>query len=407
MASRFAADGIRGAVRRLLGRRVKRTPVIFQMEAVECGAASLAIVLAHYGAWIPLEELRIACGVSRDGSKASNVVRAAQRYGLTARGYSVEPSALSKMPLPCILHWNFNHFVVLEAIDGKYAYLNDPATGRRRVDLAEVDRAFTGVVLAFEPSENFRKIGSKPQGTRLLLRELRNSKMAVGLLILVSVALVVPNIVAAGFSKIFVDDILIRHTRSWLVPLLIGMALTAALRAGLTIVRQSLLTRLQTKLAVVTTSRFLWRVLALPLEFFTQRHAGDIANRVAANEQIASLLSNGIASNALSLMTVLLFAAAMAVYDVPLAVLCVFISLLNVALLRLVARRRQELSYHLSLERGKLLSVTVGVVRTIETVKASGLEDDVFGHWGGLQAKNLNAQQQLGVSSTFLDMIPT
>jgi ABC-type bacteriocin/lantibiotic exporter with double-glycine peptidase domain len=188
---------------------------------------------------------------------------------------------------------------------------------------------------------------SKPPGARLLLRELRNSKAAVALLILVSVALVVPNVVAAGFSKIFVDDILIRHTRSWLAPLLIGMALTAALRAALTIVRQSLLTRLQTKLAVVTTSRFLWRVLVLPLEFFTQRHAGDIANRVAANELIAGLVSGGIASNALSLMSVLLFAGAMAVYDVPLAVLCVLISLLNVVLLRVVARRRQELSYRL------------------------------------------------------------
>jgi len=191
------------------------------------------------------------------------------------------------------------------------------------------------------------------------------------------------------------------------VPLLIGMALTAALRAALTIVRQSLLMRLQTKLAVVTTSRFLWRVLALPLEFFTQRHAGDIASRVAANEQIAGLLSSGIASNALSLMSVLLFAGAMAVYDVPLAVLCVIISLLNVVLLRFVARRRQELSYRLSLEQGKLLSVTVGVVRTIETVKASGLEDDVFGQWSGLQAKTLNAEQQLGASSVVLEMIPT
>ena len=169
MASRSGTEGSRSAGwrRPFWARRVKRTPVIFQMEAVECGAASLAIVLAHYGAWIPLEELRIACGVSRDGSKASNVVKAAQRYGLAAKGYSVEPSALHKMPMPCILHWNFNHFVVLEAIDGKGAYINDPGTGRRRVGLDEVDKAFTGVVLAFERSEAFRKRGSKPQGTRL------------------------------------------------------------------------------------------------------------------------------------------------------------------------------------------------------------------------------------------------
>jgi NHLM bacteriocin system ABC transporter peptidase/ATP-binding protein len=377
------------------------------MEAVECGAAALAILLAHYGAWVPLEELRIACGVSRDGSKASNILRAARRYGLTAKGYSVEPSALRKMPMPCILHWNFNHFVVLEGIDGKRAYLNDPASGRYRVDMDELDRAFTGVVLAFERGEAFKRIGTKPQGTRILLRELRHSKTAVTLLVLLSVALVLPNVVAAGFSKIFVDDILIQHMRSWMAPLLIGMALTAVLRAALTIMRQSLLTRLQAKLSVVMTSRFLWRVLALPIEFFTQRHAGDIANRVDANEQIARLLSSGIAANALSLISVVLFAAAMAVYDVPLAVLCVLISLMNVLLLRVVARRRQDLSYRLSLEQGKLLSATVSVVRTIETIKASGLEDDAFGQWSGYQAKTLNAEQQLGASAVFLDLIPT
>ena len=409
MDSRPNPDAPRANDRRTVwwARRKRRTPVILQMEAVECGAAALAILLAYHGAWVPLEELRIACGVSRDGSKASNILRAARRYGLVAKGYSVEPSALRHIPTPCILHWNFNHFVVLEGIDGKHAHINDPATGRHRVDIDELDRAFTGVVLAFERGDAFTKLGSKPQGARILLRELRQSRAAVVLLVLVSIALVVPNVVVAGFSKIFVDDILIQHMRSWLAPLLIGMTLTAALRAALTIIRQSLLTRLQAKLSVVMTSRFLWRVLALPIEFFTQRHAGDIASRVGANEQIARLLSNGIAANALSLMSVVLFAAAMAVYDVPLAVLCVCMSLLNVLLLRVVSRRRQELSYRLALEQGKLASATVSLVRTIETIKASGLEDDAFGQWAGLQAKTLNAEQQLGASAIFLDLIPT
>ncbi|WP_300163363.1 NHLP family bacteriocin export ABC transporter peptidase/permease/ATPase subunit [Bradyrhizobium sp.] len=386
---------------------MKRTPTVLQMEASECGAAALGIVLAYYGAWIPLEQLRTACGVSRDGSKASNIVKAARSFGLAARGFRKEPSTLHEMPMPCIIHWNFNHFVVLEGIDGDRVYINDPALGRRRIDMTELDLAFTGVVLTMERTESFKKQGSEPRGLRLLLRELRGSTTAVGLLVVVSLALVVPAIVVAGFSKIFVDDILIRHTSNWLVPLLIGMAITAAFRAILTMVRQSLLLRLQTKLAVVMISRFLWHVMALPVEFFTQRHAGDVASRVSANEQIARLLSSGIAANALNLTSVVFFAAAMAIYDLPLAALGVGMSLMNVLALRLMGDRRQDVSRSLAIERGKLVGATVSAVRTIETLKASGLEDEAFGQWAGIQAKALNAEQELGVSSALLDLMPT
>ncbi|HZC37592.1 MAG TPA: cysteine peptidase family C39 domain-containing protein, partial [Sphingomicrobium sp.] len=171
------------ARRRFWRRKVKRTPTILQMEASECGAASLAIVLAYYGAWIPLEQLRTACGVSRDGSKASNIVRAARSFGLSAKGFRSEPSSLREMPMPCIIHWNFNHFVVLEGIDGDRVYINDPAMGRRQIDMAELDLAFTGVVLTMERGEQFVKRGSEPRGLRLLLRELGGSKAAVGLLV--------------------------------------------------------------------------------------------------------------------------------------------------------------------------------------------------------------------------------
>jgi len=377
------------------------------MEAVECGAAALAMVLAHHGAWIPLEQLRIACGVSRDGSKASNIVRAARTFGLDARGFRQEPATLRELPMPCIIHWNFNHFVVLEGIDGGDVYINDPAVGRRRTDMVELDLAFTGVALAMEPTSAFQRSGSKPQGLRLLLRELRSSKLAVALLVAVSLALVVPAIVAAGFSKIFIDDILIKHTNGWLIPLLIGMALTALIRAILTFLRQSLLLRLQTKLSVVMVSRFLWHVMALPVEFFTQRHAGDIATRVDANEQIGRLLSSGIAANALNLTSILFFAAAMAIYDLQLAVLGVGMSLANVLVLKLIGERRQDLSRSLALEQGKLVGATVSAVRSIETLKASGLEDEAFGQWAGIQAKALNAEQELGGSSIFLEMLPT
>ena len=395
-------------IRRWLGRgSIKRTPTILQMEAVECGAAALAMVLAYYGAWIPLERLRVACGVSRDGSKASNIVKAARNLGLAAKGFRKEPLTLHELPMPCIIHWNFNHFVVLEGIDGDRVSINDPAIGRRLLDMNELDLAFTGVALAMEPTEAFRKVGSKPKGLRLLLRELRGSRGAVALVTAVSLALIVPGIVIPGFSKIFVDEILIQNNENWLKPLLIGMGATALLRALVTGLQQSLLLRLETKLSVVMISRFLWHVMSLPMDFFAQRHAGDIATRVATNEQISRLLSGGVATNALSLTSLLFFAAAMAAYDVLLTAIVVGMSLLNVAALKMIGQRREDLSRSLAAERGKLVASTIGAVRTIETLKASGLEDEAFANWAGIQAKTLNADQELGLSSNLLDMLPT
>src|SRR3984885_15647031 len=165
MRPRSGRNRARGLRRR---NAVKRTPTILQMEAVECGAAALAMVLAHHGAWVPLEQLRVACGVSRDGSKASNIVRAARNFGLMAKGFRTEPALLRDLPMPCIIHWNFNHFVVLEGIRGDRVYINDPAIGRRRIDMAELDLAFTGVVLMTERTEEFVKFGSEPRGLRLL-----------------------------------------------------------------------------------------------------------------------------------------------------------------------------------------------------------------------------------------------
>ncbi len=387
-------------------RSMRVTPTILQMEWVECGAACLAMVLAYHGLWVPLEQLRVACGVSRDGTKASNMVKAARRFGLAAKGFRKEPDMLHEMPMPCIIHWNFNHFVVLEGLDSKRAYLNDPAIGRRAVDLAEFNVAFTGVVLAMEPGPDFRKAGGPPAVVPLLMRELRHSWSAVILLLVVSVGLAVPGVIIPAFSKIFVDDILIGNLHGWFAPLLVGMAVTALARALVTALQQSLLLRLQTKLSVAMVSRFLWHLLALPMEFFTQRHAGDIVSRVAANEQVARLLSGGLATNALNLVQIIFFAAAMAVYDVPLAAICIAIALLNILALKLVSRQLADVSRSLALERGKLYGSTIGIVRTIETLKASGLDDDAFGRWAGFQAKLLNMQQRAGFYAAILDLFP-
>ena len=388
------------------GNSLRRTPTILQMEWVECGAASLAIILAHYGLWVPLEQLRIACGVSRDGTRANNIVKAARRFGFTAKGFRAELTALRQLPKPCIVHWDFNHFVVLEGLDDRRAYINDPAVGRRRVELAEFDAAFTGVVLVIEPGPDFRRSGTKPAIFRILARELGHSRPAVFLLLAVSLALVLPGIVIPAFSRVFVDKVLIENLGSWFAPLLIGMAVTATARGLVTALQQSLLLRLETKLVVAMVSRFLWHVLSLPFEFFAQRHAGDIASRVAANEQIARLLSGGLATNALNLVSLLFFAGAMAIFDVELSAICVGISLLNVLALKLVSGRLEDLNRSLAVERGRVHGSTIGIVRTIETLKASGLEDDAFAHWAGFQAKALNTQQRIGFYSAVLEIFP-
>ena len=382
------------------------TPTILQMEWLECGAAALAMVLAHYGLWIPLEQLRVVCGVSRDGTKASNIIKAARRFGLAAKGFRKEPATLHEVPMPCIIHWNFNHFVVLEGLDRERAYLNDPAVGRRTVELAELDAAFTGVVLAMEPSPDFRIAGRKPAVFRILARELQHSRSAVVLLLVLSVALAVPGLIIPAFAKIFVDDILIENLRDWFAPLLIGMAVTALGRGLVTALQQSVLLRLQTKLSVAMVARFLWHVLSLPMEFFTQRHAGDVASRVAATENIARLLSGGLAINALNAISLVFFAFAMAVYDIVLAVICIGLSLLNVVALKMVSGRLEELNRSLALERGKLYGSTSGIIRTIETLKAADLEDDAFARWAGFQAKLLNIEQRVGFYTAILDIFP-
>jgi NHLM bacteriocin system ABC transporter peptidase/ATP-binding protein len=391
---------------RLPGQRRWITPTVFQMEALECGAASLAMILAYHGLWVPLEKLREACGVSRDGSKASNVLKAARQFGLTAKGFRKEPATLHELPMPSIIHWNFNHFVVLERLDSDYAFINDPSVGRRKVGHEEFDAAFTGVVLAMAPGGEFKPGGREPDFFPLLQRRLSNSLEAVLLLVALSIALVVPTILVPTFTKIFVDDVLIKRVEGWFTPLLIGMAITVVARALMTAFQQSLLLRIQTKLTVTMVSQLIWHVLTLPMEFFTQRHSGDLANRVAASEQIAQLLSNGVAANALNLISVIFIAVTMAFYDSLLAAISIAMALLNVLVLKLVARQREDLNRKLVIERAKLNGSTIEIIRTIETIKAGGLEDDAFARWAGFQAKVLNAERDLGVYSTFLDACP-
>jgi NHLM bacteriocin system ABC transporter peptidase/ATP-binding protein len=376
------------------------------MEAVECGAAALAIVLAHHGRWIPLEELRVACGVSRDGSKASNVVKAARTYGLTAKGFKKEPQALRSLRLPAILHWNFNHFVVLDGFHKGRVFLNDPATGPREVTEQELDEAFTGVVMTFEPGPEFARKGDPPRLIPALRRRLAGSRAALAFVLLAGLALAIPSLVVPVFSKVFVDSVLLESRRDWLPPLLFGMGIAGLLMGLLTWIQQVYLLRLETRMAVGSSSRFLWHVLRLPTEFFSQRFAGDISSRVAINDRVAQLLSRDLATNALGVVMIIFFAAVLFQYDAVLTLVGIAVVSLNVAALRYVSRKRVDGNRRLVQDQGKLLGTAIGGLQTIETLKATGGESDLFARWAGYQAKVVNGRQELERYTQILDTVP-
>jgi NHLM bacteriocin system ABC transporter peptidase/ATP-binding protein len=383
-----------------------KTPTVLQMEAVECGAAALAIILAYYGRFVPLEELRVACGVSRDGSKAINIVKAARQYGLSARGFKQEPEGLVGLKLPMIIHWNFNHFVVLEGFGRNRVYINNPASGPGSVSYEEFDAAFTGVALVMEPTETFEKGGLRFNVLGALTKLARGSETALLYVVLAGLSMVIPGLLVPTFSRVFVDYYLMRGFTSWLLPLVLGMLLTALLRAGLTWIREFYLQRLEAKLSVSMSSKFFWHVLRLPLEYFTQRYAGEIGNRVAINDQVAALLSGRLASTLLDLIVIVFYGVLMFIYDPLLAVVGIFFACFNLVALRAISRKRIDLNQRLLQERGKLMGVSMSGLSMVETLKATGRESDFFSRWSGYQAKINKAQQASGILTQVLNAAP-
>lgn len=375
-------------------RRV-RTPTRLQMEATECGAAALGIVLEHHGTFVSLSKLREECGVSRDGSKASNVLRAARAYALEARGFRKEPDELADLAMPVIVHWNFNHFLVLEGFDKHRAYLNDPAMGPRSVTLEEFDHAFTGVVLTVRPGPDFRPSGKRPSLLPSLLGRLRGSRGAMLFVALSGLGLVLPGLVVPVFSMVFVDEVLVGGKHDWLKPLLIGMALAALLRAAFTYLQRAYLLRLVMKLGVNMSSNFMWHALRLPVGFYLARSPGDLAGRVQLNDSVASTLSGRMSAVMLDLLLVLFYGVFMFTLDRVLLLVGIGTVVLHMILLKVAERARTDLSRVVGQHGGKLAGVAAGGLQMIETIKATGSETEFFGQWAGHHAKLVGAQQKL------------
>ena len=386
-------------------RRV-RTPTIIQMEAVECGAAALGIILGFFGKWVKLEELRISCGVSRDGSKASNVLRAARSYGLESKGFQIEADKLRTFETPFVVFWNFHHFLVVEGFSRDKVHINDPGTGPRTISYQEFDNSYTGVALTFAPGSNFKSDGEQPSSWKSLLARLNGGGPALSLVMLASLFLVIPSLVVPAFNRIYIDRVLTDGFTEWIGPLILFMVGTAIAAMTLTSLQQQYLLRLETRMTLGSSSNFIRHVLRLPVSFFSQRQPADVSSRIQSNDTVAQLLSRDLATSVISAVLVIFYAGFMFTYDPVLTILSAVFMALNIVILRVVARTRVDATRRLHQDQGRLVGTTYNGLQMIETLKATGTENDFFARWSGFQTKVSNGQQKLGLSNQILEVVP-
>ena len=387
---------------------VAKVPVVKQMEALECGAASLTMILAYYDKWIPLEQVRVDCGVSRDGSNAKNVLKAARSYGLSAKGYRYEPEDLKKNgKFPCIIHWNFNHFVVLNGFKGNKAVLNDPAKGTYSVPMETFDQSFTGICLMFEPSETFEPSGKPKSVLAFAKKRLSGAGVAIAFVMLTTVISSLLGIISPAFSRVFMDRLLTSQNPDWFYPFLIGLAALSAIQLLVAWVRTIYSLRIDGKMAVIGTTSFMWKVLRMPMEFFSQRMAGDIASRQGSNASIARNLVNTFAPLALNTAMMIFYLVVMLRYSWLLTLVGLISILVNLLMSRIISKKRVNLTRVQMRDAGKLAGATVAGIEMIETIKASGAENGYFEKWAGYQASVNTQKVKFAKLNQYLGMIPS
>ncbi len=377
------------------------------MEALECGAACLTMILAYYGRWVPLEKVRTDCGVSRDGSKASNLLKAARSYGLAAKGMTFSSNALRKKgSFPCIIFWNFNHFVVLAGFKGNKAIINDPARGQIKVPMKEFDESFTGVALVFEKTDAFKEGGKKPDTIAYARRRLDGLGTAVGFVMLTAAITSFVAIINTSLGKVFMDRILTGDNPDWLVPLMCIMLLLAAITGIASIFNAVHLMRIQGKIAVVSSSRFMRHLLHLPIAFYSQRMVGDLQQRQMANEMIAFQLVGQLAPVAINTLMLILYLVVMINYSLLLTIVGLLTVLINALTARYISRKRVNISRAAMADAGKLYATTVSGIEMIETIKAAGAETGFFRRWAGYQAAVNEGQVRSTRLNEYLGAIP-
>lgn len=388
--------------------KIAKVPVVLQMEAVECGVASLSMILAYYGRYETLETLRIDCGVSRDGVKAGNIARTARLYGLESQGFVCTVDKLKEMEMPVIIHWDFSHFVVLEGFKNDKVYLCDPASGQRVITTEELEQMFTGVVIESRPGPEFTPAGEKPNVWKALYKRLSQTGVSPLFYALVlGVLLVIPGLIIANYAKIFVDYFL-NNTEKFDILIFIFILLnTVVLQAILNWLKENALVRMENYIAIDSAGAYLRHVLRLPVEFFNQRQSGDINSRMQSINTVATALSSNLARILVNLVTAFLYLILLFQYNVILTLIGIVITAINIFLLQYTAKKNADNNRVLLQYQGKSIGWIMVNLKSIETIKSIGEEDNFFTRIAGLSAETLAVEQKMGRMEAIISVLPT
>ena len=390
-----------------LTKGVARVPVMMQMEMLECGAVSLAMIMAYYDKWMPFEQARADCGVSRDGSSAKKVLKAARAYGFEANGFRYEPEMLRESgQFPCIIHWNMNHFVVLCGFRGNKAYINDPAHGRCVVTMEEFDQAFTGVVLTLKPGEQFEPSGRKKSVLGFARKRLQGAKTALVFMFLTSVIAALMALINPVFSRIFMDRLLTGESPAWLLPFLGALAAVSGIQIIASWVQAVYSLKTNGRLAIMGNTSYMWKVLRLPMDFFSQRMAGDIQQRKDTNADIAKTLIETLAPLAVNTVMMFVYLIVMLRYSPLLAGIGILSILINLLLSQVISYFRMNIVRVQMRDEGRLAGATVSGIEIIESIKASGAEYGYFEKWADCQASVNRQRVRYEKLSKYLGTVP-
>ncbi len=383
-----------------------RTPTVLQMESVECGAACVAIILAYFGRWLPLEELRVACGVTRDGSNARAILRAARSYGLRAVGCRYSIRNLLKQAPPFIIYWKHRHFMVVDGFDGDVVHVNDPATGPRTIDREEFDEGYVGLMLRLTPAAGFVRGGHPPRLWQIVSLRLRSLQRGVGTYLLLSLLLIAPGALMPAFARIFIDEVMLREQTGMLRIVLGVMAGAIVVQAVMTWMLQWILLRIENKLSLYGSAQLLWHLLQLPYVFFSQRQPGDLVNRLRANDAVATGFGQDLGRTLAQLVAAAFYVLVMVLFDVALAAVAIGLTGTSVLVSFLARRRLHDITTRVELEENEVFVDTTAALQSIESIKATGSEAMAFTRWAGHHATSINAEQRLGMHTTLIQSIP-